>query len=54
MAEPVAALLRRSLGHLAREVPASYRHLLAELGALVVEVDVDGEVFACAAGRSSP
>jgi hypothetical protein len=50
VAEPVAALLRRSLGHLAREVPASYRHLLAELGALVVEVHVDGEVFSVRGG----
>ena len=45
MAESVAAVLRRSLGHLASEVPESYRHLMAELGRLVVEVTTDGEVF---------
>jgi hypothetical protein len=51
MAEPVAALLRRSLEHLAVEVPANYRHLLTELGPLVVEVDVDGEVFNVRGGQ---
>jgi hypothetical protein len=50
MAEPVVSLLRRSLDHLASEVPPSYRHLLHELGPLVIEVDVDGEVFALRGG----
>jgi hypothetical protein len=50
MAESVAALLRRSLDHLAAEAPASYRHFVAELGTLVVQVDVDGEVFAVRGG----
>jgi hypothetical protein len=45
MAESVASLLRRSLGHLAAEVPESYRRLLAELGPLVVQMEVDGEAF---------
>jgi hypothetical protein len=51
MAETVASLLRRSLDHLASEVPDSYRHLVAELGPLVVEVDVDGELFSVRGGR---
>jgi hypothetical protein len=51
MAEPVAALLRRSLEHLAVEAPGSYRYLLTQLGALVVEVDVDGEVFSVRGGQ---
>ena len=46
----VAALLRRSLEHLAGEVPQSYRHLVGELGPLVVEVDVDGELFSVRGG----
>lgn len=41
----VSALLRRSLDRLAAEVPASYRHLVHALGPLVVEVEVDGELF---------
>ncbi|MGH3870795.1 MAG: hypothetical protein ACRDSR_04645 [Pseudonocardiaceae bacterium] len=51
MAEPVASLLRRSLDHLAAEVPDSYHHLVAELGPLVVEIDVDGELFSVRGGR---
>ena len=50
MAEPVALLLRRSLAHLASEVPASYRHLAQVLGSLVIELDVDGERFALRGG----
>jgi hypothetical protein len=46
MAERVAAVLRRSLDHLAAEVPASHRLLADELGSLVVQFEVDGEVFA--------
>lgn len=51
MVETVASLLRRSLDYLASEVPDSYRHLGAELGLLVVEVDVDGELFSVRGGR---
>lgn len=51
MAEPVASLLRRSLDHLASEVPDSYHHLITTLGPLVVELDVDGELFALRGGR---
>jgi hypothetical protein len=45
MAEPVSALLRRSLHRLASDVPDSYRRIARELGPLVVVVDVDGETF---------
>lgn len=45
MAEPVSSLLRRSLEHLAEEVPDSYRLVVAAFGPMVVELDVDGEVF---------
>jgi hypothetical protein len=45
MAELVSSLLRRSVEHLEDEVPHSYRALVAELGSMVVELDVDGEVF---------
>jgi hypothetical protein len=51
MAEPVAALLRRSVGHLADEVPASYRLVLDRLGPLVVALDVDGERFTLRGGH---
>jgi hypothetical protein len=51
MAERVSSLLRRSVGHLEGEVPASYRSMLEALGPLVVEVDVDGEVFSLSGGR---
>ena len=50
MAERVSSLLRRSVEHLEHEVPDSYRLLLAELGPLVVELDVDGEVFSLRGG----
>jgi hypothetical protein len=50
MAEPVAGLLRRSLEHLADEVPDSHRHLTAELGPLVVAIEVDGEAFSVRGG----
>jgi hypothetical protein len=46
----VAGLLRRSLHHVAAEAPASHAHLLRELGPLVIELDVDGEVFALRGG----
>jgi hypothetical protein len=50
MAERVSSLLRRSVQHLADEVPDSYRLLLAQLGPMVVELDVDGEVFTLRGG----
>lgn len=45
MAEKVSTLLRQSLGHLAEDVPDSYRCMLDALGPLVVNLDVDGEPF---------
>jgi hypothetical protein len=45
MGERVSALLRRSVGHLADEVPDSYQLVLDKLGTLVVALDVDGELF---------
>ncbi len=51
MAERISSLLRRSIGHLADEVPESYRLVLESLGPLVVEVDVDGEIFSLWGGR---
>lgn len=50
MAERVSSLLRRSIAHLEDEVPQSYRVLVATLGSLVVQLDVDGEVFALRGG----
>jgi hypothetical protein len=50
MAERVSALLRRSVEHLEHEVPDSYRLLAAELGPMVVELNVDGEVFTLRGG----
>jgi hypothetical protein len=50
MAERVSSLLRRSVERLADEVPDSYRLLLAQLGPMVVELDVDGEVFSLRGG----
>ncbi|WP_448617267.1 hypothetical protein [Geodermatophilus sp. URMC 65] len=50
MAESVASLLRRSLDHLASEVPESYHALLEELGPLAVAMDVDGEIFSVRGG----
>jgi hypothetical protein len=50
MAERVSSLLRRSVEHLEDEVPDSYRLLVAELGPMVVELDVDGEVFSLHGG----
>jgi hypothetical protein len=50
MAERVSSLLRRSVEHLEDEVPKSYRLLLAEIGPMVVELDVDGEVFSLRGG----
>lgn len=51
MAEQVSSLLRRSVEHLEDEVPASYRYILEALGPLMVEVDVDGELFSLRGGR---
>lgn len=50
MAERVSSLLRRSVEHLADEVPASYRLILEVLGPLIVELDVDGELFSLRGG----
>lgn len=50
MAEPISSLLRRSVEHLEDEVPDSYRLLAAELGPMIVELDVDGEVFSLRGG----
>lgn len=50
MAERVSSLLRRSVEHLENEVPDSYRLLVTELGPMVVELNVDGEVFSLRGG----
>jgi hypothetical protein len=50
MVEQISSLLRRSVQHLEGEVPDSYRVLVAALGPMVVELDVDGEVFALRGG----
>lgn len=50
MAERISSLFRRSVDHLETEVPDSYRFLVAKLGPLVVELDVDGEVFSLRGG----
>jgi hypothetical protein len=50
MAENVSSLLRRSIEHLAEEVPAGYRLVAEQLGPLVVELDVDGEIFSLSGG----
>jgi hypothetical protein len=50
MGERVSSLLRRSVGHLADEVPDSYRLMLDRLGPLVVALDVDGELFSLCGG----
>jgi hypothetical protein len=50
MAESVSSLLRRSVEHLAEEVPDSYRLVIAALGPMVVELDVDGELFSLRGG----
>lgn len=51
MAEQVSSLLRRSIGQLADEVPASYRVMLDKLGPLVVELEVDDELFTLSGGH---
>ena len=51
MAERVSSLLRRSVEHLASEVPKSYRLVLDKLGPMIVEVDVDGDVFSLRGGQ---
>ncbi|OBF32595.1 SCP-2 sterol transfer family protein [Mycolicibacterium peregrinum] len=51
MAEQVSSLLRRSIEQLADEGPDGYRLILQELGPLVVELDVDGEVFSLSGGH---
>lgn len=51
MVNQVSSLLRRSVDHLAEEVPDSYRLLLETLGPLVVELQVDDERFWLKGGR---
>jgi hypothetical protein len=51
MADRVSSLLRRSVEHLAAEVPDSYRRVIEEIGPLVVELDVDGELFSLRGGH---
>jgi len=51
MAEQVSSLLRRSVDHLREDVPDSYRLLVAELGPIVVELDVGDEVFSVHSGE---
>jgi hypothetical protein len=51
MAEHLSSLLRRSVEHLEDEVPDSYRLVVESLGPLVVDVDVDGELFSLRGGR---
>jgi hypothetical protein len=48
--EPVASLLRRSLDHLAAEVPGGYRLLCDALGGHTIGIDVDGERFGLRGG----
>jgi hypothetical protein len=50
MAEKVSSLLRRSIEHLENEVPESCRLLVTKLGPMMVELDVDGEVFTLRGG----
>ncbi|APE15565.1 SCP-2 sterol transfer family protein [Mycolicibacterium pallens] len=50
MAENISSLLRRSVEHLREDVPGSYRLLVAELGPMVVELDVGDEVFSIRGG----
>ncbi len=45
MAERISSLLRRSVEHLEEEVPDRYRLLITRLGPMVVELDIDGELF---------
>jgi hypothetical protein len=51
MDDRVSSLLRRSVEHLAAEVPDSYRRVIEEIGPLVVELDVDGELFSLRGGH---
>lgn len=51
MGERVSSLLRRSVEHLADEVPDSYRLVLEKLGPLIVELEVDGELFSLRGGH---
>ena len=51
MAEQLSSLLRRSVEHLADEVPDSYRLVLETLGPLLIEIDVESELFSLQGGR---
>lgn len=50
MAERISSLLRRSIEHLEEEVPNSCDLLITRLGPMVVELDIDGEVFSLLGG----
>ena len=50
MVERVSSLLRRSVEHLEAEVPDSHALVVDSLGPLVVELDVDGELFSLRGG----
>jgi len=50
MVERVSSLLRRSVEHLETEVPDSHALVVDSLGPLVVELDVDGELFSLRGG----
>jgi Iap family predicted aminopeptidase len=51
MVERVSSLLRQSVEHLADEVPDSYRLVLDRLGPMVVELEIDGELFSLRGGQ---
>lgn len=51
MADRVSLLLQQSVEHLAHEVPDSYRFVLDQLGPMVVELEIDGELFSLRGGR---
>ncbi|OBF52075.1 SCP-2 sterol transfer family protein [Mycobacterium sp. 852002-50816_SCH5313054-b] len=50
MAEGISSVLRRSIRHLEGEVPDSYHLLKAVLGPMVVQLDVDGDIFSLRGG----
>lgn len=51
MADGISALLRQSVGHLAAEVPDSYRLMLDTLRELEVNLEVNGEYLHVSGGR---
>lgn len=50
MAERISSLLRRSIRHLEGEVPDSYHLLRAVLGPMVVQLDIEGDIFSLHGG----